>query len=145
MPIIVDTLGIVDKRSLVKDLPHVLKVKIKLQKYIMLNCYYMPERFNMNMSHQLFDYIHNNLCEFTALEHNFKRWFCTLKPILNVRFKDQHKFDSDLVWQIQLISINCIRQTKSESKIYIILNILILYFCVYITHICFFLSLRELF
>jgi hypothetical protein len=45
VPIIIYTLGIVDKRSLVKDLPHVLKVKRKLQKNIMLNCYYMPESF----------------------------------------------------------------------------------------------------
>ena len=27
-------------------------------------------------------------CESTALEHKFKRWFCTQKPVLNVRFKD---------------------------------------------------------
>ena len=29
--------------------------------------------------------IQNNLCEFTALEHKFKRWFCTQKPVC---FKD---------------------------------------------------------
>ena len=29
-----------------------------------------------------------NLCEFTALEHKFKRSFCTQKPSLNVCFKD---------------------------------------------------------
>ena len=32
--------------------------------------------------------IHNNLCELTPLEHKFKRWFCTQKPVLNVRLKD---------------------------------------------------------
>jgi hypothetical protein len=31
---------------------------------------------------------HNNLCEFTAIEHRFKRWFCTQKPVLNFRRKD---------------------------------------------------------
>ena len=55
---------------------------------------------------------HSNLCEFTALEYKFERWFCTQKPVLNVHFKDlqkrkvyKNKPDSDLVWQIQLISI----------------------------------------
>ena len=31
---------------------------------------------------------HNNLCEFTTLEHKFKRWLCTQKPVWNVRFKE---------------------------------------------------------
>ena len=31
----------------------------------------IPESFNMNISKQLFDY--NNLCEFTPLDHKFKR------------------------------------------------------------------------
>ena len=84
-------------------------------------------------------WLHNNLCDFTALEHKFKRWFCTQKMVLNVRLKItciQKLFP--LVWRIQLISIrgskfatfttwfflpiiiiNCIRQTKSESKIYL--------------------------
>ena len=43
----------------------------------------------------------NNLCEFTALEHKFKRWFCTQKSVLKVRFKDfwykRNKSNSDLV------------------------------------------------
>ena len=58
----------------------------------------IPESFNTNISHQLFDYIitfvyqkalirtfhisfllHNNLFEFTALEHKFKRWFVLKK------------------------------------------------------------------
>ena len=30
-------------------------------------------------------WLHNNLCESTALEHKFKRWFCTIKLVLNVR------------------------------------------------------------
>ena len=40
-----------------------------------------------------------NSCESTALEHKFKRWFSTKKPVLNVSFKDfwytkkiQHRF-----------------------------------------------------
>ena len=32
----------------------------------------IPESFNMNISHQFF-LLHNNLYEFTALEHKFKR------------------------------------------------------------------------
>ena len=35
---------------------------------------------------KFFDY--TIIYEFTALEHKFKRWFCTQKPVLNVRFKD---------------------------------------------------------
>ena len=33
-------------------------------------------------------WLHNNFCEFSALEHKFKRWFCTQKPISNVHVKD---------------------------------------------------------
>ena len=33
-------------------------------------------------------WLHNNLCEFIAIEHNFKKWFCTQKLVLNDRFKD---------------------------------------------------------
>ena len=55
-------------------------------------------------------YHHNNLCEFTELAHKFKKWFCTQKPVLNVRFTRflvyKNKSDWDLVWRIQLISIN---------------------------------------
>ena len=29
--------------------------------------------------------LHNNLFEFTALEHKLKRLFCPQKPVLNVR------------------------------------------------------------
>ena len=47
----------------------------------------IPESFNTNISHQLF-WLHNNLCELTALEHKFRRWFCTQKPDFNFRFKD---------------------------------------------------------
>ena len=32
--------------------------------------------------------LHNNLCEFTALEFKFNILFCTQKPVLNIRFKD---------------------------------------------------------
>ena len=32
----------------------------------------IPESFNTNISHQIFDYVHNNICEFTALEHIHK-------------------------------------------------------------------------
>ena len=28
------------------------------------------------------------LCELIALEHKFKRWFCTQKPVLKVSYKD---------------------------------------------------------
>ena len=44
-----------------------------------------PESFNTNISHQLFDYMYNNLCEFTELEHKFKSRFFTQIPVLNVR------------------------------------------------------------
>ena len=53
---------------------------------ISFKCYLKDERscvyqkiFNTNISH--------HLCEFTALEHKFKRSFCTQKLVLNVRFK----------------------------------------------------------
>jgi hypothetical protein len=32
-------------------------------------------------------WLQSSLCEFTKVEHKFKRWFCTQKPALNVRFK----------------------------------------------------------
>ena len=32
--------------------------------------------------------LQNNLCEFTAWEHKFKRWLCTQKPILNICDKE---------------------------------------------------------
>ena len=57
------------------------------------NNVFIQESFKTNISHQIFDYklrtyVLNNLCEFTTQEYKFKRWFCTIKPILNVRFKD---------------------------------------------------------
>ena len=64
----------------------VCKINIGAPK--MLNNICIPESFNMTISHQLFDYLHNYLCEFTALEQKFKRSYYTHKPILNVRFKD---------------------------------------------------------
>ena len=33
-------------------------------------------------------WLQNNFCEFTAPEHKFKRWFCTQKPGVKIRFKD---------------------------------------------------------
>ena len=42
------------------------------------NC--IPESFNKNISHKLFDY-KIDLCEFTALEHKFKREFGIQKPV----------------------------------------------------------------
>ena len=32
-------------------------------------------------------WLHNNLCELTALEQKLKSWFCTQKPVLKVRLK----------------------------------------------------------
>ena len=54
------------------------------------NRFYITESFNINNKHftPAFDFIHNNLCESTALEHKFYRWFCTQKQFLNVRFND---------------------------------------------------------
>ena len=43
------------------------------------------------------------LCEFTAQEHKFKRWFCNQTLVWFLVYKN--KSDSDLVWRIQLISI----------------------------------------
>ena len=51
---------------------------------------------------------HNNPCEITAIEHKFKRWFCTQKSDLNVRLKIsdyKNKSYSDFEWQIELIDI----------------------------------------
>ena len=48
--------------------------------FMCVNNICITESFNTNISHQL--------CEFTALEHKFKRLFCTNTPGLNVRFKD---------------------------------------------------------
>ena len=53
-------------------------------------------------------WLHNNLWEFTALEHKFRMWFYYQKPVLNVvRFKRflvyKNKSDAVLVRQIQLI------------------------------------------
>ena len=44
------------------------------------------------------------LCEFTALEHKLRRWFCTLKPILNVRFKEfwYTKINPTQIWYDKL-------------------------------------------
>jgi hypothetical protein len=47
----------------------------------------IPESFNTNIWHPLFDYT-IIICKSTALEHKFKRWFFSQKPVLNVRFKD---------------------------------------------------------
>ena len=44
----------------------------------------LTESFFTNISHQL-DFI---VTFETALEHKFKRWFCTQKLVLNVRFND---------------------------------------------------------
>ena len=44
----------------------------------------LPEIYNANISHQPFDYI----ITFVNYKHKCKRWFCTQKQILNVRFKD---------------------------------------------------------
>ena len=43
-----------------------LKIETSL-KCLNYNSFCIPESFNTNISHQLFDYLHNNLCEFTAL------------------------------------------------------------------------------
>ena len=63
----------------------------------------------------------HSLCEFTALEHNFKRWFCAQKPDLNVLFKDfwyTKKSDSDLVWQIQSISLKGLKFPTHTTRIF---------------------------
>ena len=98
------------------------------------SCFYFEvfcilESFNTNISHKLFV---NNLCDLTALEHKVILYSKTELKISGI----QNKSDSNLVWRIQLISIkgktisytqhnfkplisiNCIHQPKSESKIY---------------------------
>ena len=62
------------------------KVYNNLYLFLVKNRFCIPESFNTNILHQLLDY--NNFCEFTTLEHKFKRWFCTQKPVLIFRFED---------------------------------------------------------
>ena len=50
--------------------------------------YYELKESLIRTFHTSYLTIHNNACEFTALEHKFKGWFCTQKPGLNVHFKD---------------------------------------------------------
>ena len=49
-----------------------------------MECLLYNRNFNTNIP---VSWLHNNLCEFIALEIKFKRWFCTQKLVLNVRFK----------------------------------------------------------
>ena len=63
----------------------------------------IPESFNTNISHQLFDYIIT--CKFTALEHKFKRGFLTQKLVLKFLVY-KNKSDTGMVWRIQLKVIN---------------------------------------
>ena len=46
----------------------------------------------------------NNLCKFTTFEHEFKRQFCTQKRFYMILVY-KYWSNSELVWQIQLISI----------------------------------------
>ena len=48
----------------------------------------IPEIFNTNLSHLFFDWVQNNLSEFTTRERKFFSWFGTQKLLLNVGFKD---------------------------------------------------------
>ena len=50
---------------------------------------FLTRRKNVNSKiYQKAFWLHNNLCESTAQEHNFKRWFCTQKFDWNIRFRD---------------------------------------------------------
>jgi len=53
---------------------------------ILMNNFCIPEIYNTNISHQLFD----NKITFVyqqIVDNKFKRWFCTQKPVLNVSGK----------------------------------------------------------
>ena len=63
------------------------------------NKFCIPESFYTNKSPPAF-WLHNNICESTALEHKFKWWFCAQKAVLNVRFKDfwYTKINPNQIW-----------------------------------------------
>ena len=98
----------------------------------------MPENFNTKISHQLFYYKIKPLWIYNS-RTQIQRWLCTQKTVIKVCFKDL--WFAKIIWLrffmtnnrhlslaihntifYPLIIINCIRQTKSESKIYIILH-----------------------
>ena len=61
----------------------------------------------------------NNHCEFTAIEHKFKSWFCTQKQVLNVRFKDFWYTKINLSQNIYcnpLLYNNAIKKKFSDKK-----------------------------
>ena len=51
---------------------HIL-IDVTTKIMISRNIICIQEGFNTNISHKLFNY--NSLCEFTALEDKFKKWF----------------------------------------------------------------------
>jgi hypothetical protein len=77
-----------------------------LYKYNIYVCICIPESFNTNISHQLFDYT----ITFENSQHynkNSKGDFVLQKPVLNARFEDLwytiNIFYLDLRWPIQLM------------------------------------------
>ena len=59
-----------------------------------INKSFIPEFFNTPAF-----LLQNNLCELTAQEHKFQKWFCIQKPVLILKISGfQNIFDSDLVW-----------------------------------------------
>ena len=63
-------------------------------------------------------WIHNNLCEFTALAHKFKRWFLTQKLFVLKISGIQEKSDSDFVWQSQFMSIKGWKFSTHTTQIF---------------------------
>ena len=65
------------------------------------NCYKVYEKVLNVICIQAFR-LHNNLCEFTALDHKFKRLFCTQKLVLNVPFEDfwYTKINPTFIWYL---------------------------------------------
>ena len=52
------------------------------------NKVFIPESFDSNISNQLFDYTLTLENSQHYIEDQFKRLFCTQKPVLRVYFKD---------------------------------------------------------
>ena len=76
----------------------------------------IPESFNTNISYQLFDYTITFVIPNTRTQiQSFLSWFCTKNSL-----HTQHEF---LIYLLNYLPtyylLNCIRQTKSKSKIYI--------------------------
>ena len=66
---------------------------------------YIPENFNMSISHQLFDYTITFVnCYLLTQEHKFKSWVCTKKTVLNVHFRDflYTKINLTQIWYDEL-------------------------------------------